>query len=115
MKNVTISLSEDLAQWARVEAAKAGKSLSRWLADRLENERSRINEQVAAVERFLSLPPKKLRLSPDERLPTKEEIYAERLFRHERADLRTRSDRASETSQGAGMAEDGEPFGSGDD
>ncbi|MCG8443392.1 MAG: hypothetical protein MI723_16435 [Caulobacterales bacterium] len=34
MKNVTISLPEDLAQWARVEAANAGKSRSRWLADR---------------------------------------------------------------------------------
>ena len=29
MKNVTITLDENLAAWVRVEAAKAGKSVSR--------------------------------------------------------------------------------------
>ncbi|MEX0852560.1 MAG: hypothetical protein WD036_04650 [Bauldia sp.] len=39
MKNVTITLNEDTALWARVEAAKAGKSLSRWIGEKLEVEK----------------------------------------------------------------------------
>ncbi len=39
MKNVTVTLDEEIARWARVEAAKAGKSLSRWISDRLEREK----------------------------------------------------------------------------
>src|SRR5215213_6375591 len=35
MKNVTITLPDDLARKARVEAAKADKSLSRFIADML--------------------------------------------------------------------------------
>ena len=35
MKNVTISLPDDLARRARVEAAKEDKSLSRFIADLL--------------------------------------------------------------------------------
>jgi hypothetical protein len=38
MKNVTITLEETVAQWARVEAAKAGKSLSRWIGERLSDD-----------------------------------------------------------------------------
>ena len=38
MKNVTITLDETVARWARVEAAKAGKSLSRWVGDHLQAE-----------------------------------------------------------------------------
>ena len=36
MKNVTISLEDDLAHRARVEAAKQDKSLSRFVADMVE-------------------------------------------------------------------------------
>jgi hypothetical protein len=40
MKNVTITLDETVAQWARVEAAKAGMSLSRWIGARLKADMS---------------------------------------------------------------------------
>ena len=40
MKNVTISMRDDTARWARVEAAKAGKSLSRWIGEKLETEQA---------------------------------------------------------------------------
>lgn len=40
MKNVTITLDERLAKWARVEAAKAGKSLSRWIGDLVSHARN---------------------------------------------------------------------------
>ena len=36
MKNVTISMDEKLAQKVRVEAAKAGKSMSRYIATLIE-------------------------------------------------------------------------------
>lgn len=44
MKNVTITLAEDLAAWARVEAAKANVSLSRYLADLLAQQRMRAGQ-----------------------------------------------------------------------
>lgn len=40
-QKITISLDEETVQRVRVEAAKAGKSMSRWLADFLEAERAR--------------------------------------------------------------------------
>jgi hypothetical protein len=57
MKNVTITLPDDLARRARVEAAKAGKSLSRWIADQLAAElHNPTMSQLEAVERFLAGP-----------------------------------------------------------
>jgi hypothetical protein len=99
MKNVTITLDEETARWARVEAAKAGKSLSRWIGEHLSGLRSREPTQQESVERFLSSP----------ELPGvagetgwREEIYAERLFRrHERSPVRARSKLRRETGQGA--------------
>ena len=38
MKNVTITLDEKVAHWARVEAAKSGMSLSRWIGTVLARE-----------------------------------------------------------------------------
>jgi hypothetical protein len=35
MKNVTISMDEEMAAWARVEAARAGQSLSSWVGAQL--------------------------------------------------------------------------------
>jgi hypothetical protein len=63
MKNVTITLGEDVAAWARVEAAKASKSLSRYINDRLAQEMRESAEgergktaQREALEEFLSGP-----------------------------------------------------------
>jgi hypothetical protein len=35
MKNVTISMDEDIAAWARIEAARSGQSLSSWVGAQL--------------------------------------------------------------------------------
>ena len=86
MKNVTISLDEGLARAARIEAASQGKSLSRFVSDILAD-RLRTRE---AIRSFLEGP---LWPLTDEqgRLPSREEIYAERedelLRRHERHTL----------------------------
>lgn len=82
MKNVTISMDDELLRETRIEAAKAGKSVSRYIADRLRevgsdalgnDERDR---KLAALKRFLSGP--KLPISEDGRMPTAEERNARR-------------------------------------
>jgi hypothetical protein len=96
MKNVTITLDEATVSWARVEAAKQGRSLSRYIAELLAEQRlgqaqrqEALSQQREALERFLAGPD--LPLSEHGRLPNKEELYAERLFhRHEYSDLHAR-------------------------
>jgi hypothetical protein len=57
MKNVTITLTEDLARKARVEAAKQDKSLSRFLADLIEERcKSDRTEKVALLREFFDGP-----------------------------------------------------------
>jgi hypothetical protein len=115
MKNVTITLDEDLAAWARVEAAKAGKSLSRYLADVLAEQRAGrpAVSQAEAMERFLSGPGWP---GIAENLPSREELYAERedelLRRYERSRLHGRPGRTGETVDRGELAEkdDQEPY-----
>lgn len=78
MKNLTISIDDDLHRSARVEAAKAGKSMSRFVSDILESairsnpESAReSNPQLEAIERFLAGPP--LHIAIDGKMPTAEE------------------------------------------
>ncbi len=79
MKNVTISMDEEVLRDVRVEAAKAGKSVSRFVAELVEagirkpsqpTPESR-NEQMEALERILSGP--KWSVMRDGRMPTSEE------------------------------------------
>ncbi len=57
MKNVTITLPDDLARRARIEAAKQDKSLSRFVADLLE-ERCKKEEpdKLALLREFFDGP-----------------------------------------------------------
>jgi hypothetical protein len=79
MKNVTISMKDEVLGELRVEAAKAGKSVSRYVADLIEasirktappTPQSR-NAQLEALERILSGP--KWSVMRDGRMPTAEE------------------------------------------
>jgi hypothetical protein len=103
VKNVTITLDEDLAAWLRVEAAKAGKSVSRYIGDGLTEKRSReVNSQLEALEQFLSGPGYP---GISKNLPSREEIYAERLFRrHEHSPVRNRSERVGKDKTGKSMS-----------
>jgi hypothetical protein len=93
MKNVTITLPDDLALRARVEAAKAGKSLSRWIGERVEASLRPETDQTRGLKALLALP--LMPLSKNGRLPTREELYdRESVRRFERDDLRPRSKRA---------------------
>jgi hypothetical protein len=83
MKNVTISMDKALAQRIRVAAARAGQSVSRYLAEagrrRVEEEESgadriKRNRQREALERILAGP--KWDVTIDGRMPTADERNA---------------------------------------
>lgn len=74
MKNVTITLPEDLARWVRIRAAENDRSVSRWVAEMLERTRRREDEYEIAMEQFLSRKPWKMEWR-DGRRPTREELY----------------------------------------
>ena len=80
MKNVTITMTEEVAQWARVEAARRGISLSRMLGEMLQESMERDAEYRTRHAAFNSVDPRPL-TGPDRPLPTREQL-------HDRAGLR---------------------------
>lgn len=80
MKNVTISLDEAVARWARVRAAEQDKSLSRFLAELLEEQMTREQDRQRWLETFRSVKPVRLR-EPGEKLPTRDELYDRNVLR----------------------------------
>ena len=76
MKNVTITLGEDLVSRARVEAAKEGKSLSRFVSELVERRVGRKKTQLEALEAFLAGPSLPL-LDENGRAPSRESLYDE--------------------------------------
>jgi hypothetical protein len=80
MKNITITLDEKTAMWARVHAAKHNTSLSRLVGEMLAQRMSELSEYDHAMRAYLSKPPVKLGRS-GKRYPTREEL-------HDRARLR---------------------------
>lgn len=83
MKNVTISMDDELAQLTRVAAAKEGKSMSKFLAEaaREKIEGAAVagikrNRQVEALEQILAGP--MWDVSENGRMPTAEERNARR-------------------------------------
>jgi hypothetical protein len=90
MRNVTITLPDDLARRARIAAAKEDKSLSRFVADLLERLcKADDPAKRGLLQSFLKGPGWPSAGGP---LPKREEIYAERedelLRRYERSRLR---------------------------
>ncbi len=80
MKNVTVSMDETILAEARVKAAQAGKSLSKYMAGlveadvgsgRLPGTPATREEQIAALERYLSGP--KWSIMREGRMPTADE------------------------------------------
>jgi plasmid stability protein len=105
MKNLTITLPDDIVSRLRVAAAKDNKSMSRFTAELIENRLGRTRSPREAMERFLAGP--KWNLSDENgRLPTRTEIYDDHLlYRHERDPLHLRSSTASEAKSVSDMAE----------
>lgn len=81
MKNVTITMDEEVLAWVRVEAAKRGESVSRFFAALAWEHKHRRSpgSQRESVERFLSYPKRDLTRA-DGSLPRREEIYDDALL-----------------------------------
>jgi len=77
MKNVTVTLDEETARWARVEAAKRDESLSSFLRKLLEERMAGEPAYASAMERYLKRGGRKM----GGRGPSREEL-------HDRAGLR---------------------------
>ena len=81
MKNITITLPEDVARWLRVKAAENERSVSKWLAELLEDMQCQEDEYEVAMEQFLTRArePRKIKWI-DGRKPTREELYDRLVF-----------------------------------
>ncbi len=73
MKNVTITLEEEVADWARVLAAKNKSSVSRLVGELLKRMMHDESEYQTAMNQFLSRPP--VALTKSGKYPSREELY----------------------------------------
>jgi hypothetical protein len=84
MGNLTVSMEDTLIQEIRVQAAKSGKSMSRFVADVLEKQvqngssqsEARKQERLATLQRIFDGP--MLDVTENGRMPTAEERNARR-------------------------------------
>ena len=74
LKNVTVTLDEETARWARVEAARRNTSVSRLLGEILRERMANEGVYEAARARYLGQSPGVHR-RPGQRLPTREELH----------------------------------------
>lgn len=74
MKNITISMPEDLARKVRVLAANADTSMSQYLCQLAAEKAAADDAYSSAMERYLSRNRGGLRLA-GQKLPTREEIH----------------------------------------
>jgi hypothetical protein len=80
VKNVTITLDEKTATWARSHAARQDMSLSRYVGELLEKTMRESREYERAMRGFLARAPTRLK-KRGSRYPSREEL-------HERLSLR---------------------------
>jgi plasmid stability protein len=74
MKNVTITLDEEVARWARIKAAEDDKSLSRLVRELLSEKMRTESEYRTAMENYLARSPRLLKKKAD-KYPSREEIH----------------------------------------
>ena len=74
MKNITITLPEDVARWLRVKAAEDDRSVSRWIRELLERKRNREDDYEIAMKRYLARQPHKIDW-PGGCRPSRDELY----------------------------------------
>ena len=112
MKNVTISTDEETLRWVRVEAAKAGRSVSAWLGERLRKERMADDGRaadIAAIKSILATPLGPM--SEDGKVYIdRDEIYAERFRRFDHDDLLARHDASRKATASGGVADSAARF-----
>jgi plasmid stability protein len=111
MKNVTVTLPDELATRARVAAARQDKSLSRYIADllaeRCAREEPSREEALAKLEEFLSGPGYP---GISKVWKGRDALYAEReeelLHRYDASRLRKRPVKSAKAADRRGFAED---------
>jgi hypothetical protein len=74
MKNVTISVDEAVARWARVAAAKRDVSISRFIAELLQERMPEEATYEVAMKRSIGRRARRLK-EPGSRYPTREELH----------------------------------------
>ena len=74
MRNVTISLDDETARWARIEAAKRDTSVSKMVGAMLRERMQREDAYERAKRSFLGRGPY-LMGTPGQPLPSRDEIY----------------------------------------
>jgi hypothetical protein len=74
VRNVTISLDEETARWARVEAARHDTSVSRWIGELLEERRRDAFDYERAHRSYLDRPATPLK-QPGDSLPTRDDVH----------------------------------------
>jgi hypothetical protein len=73
-RNVTITLDEETARWARIEAARQDTSVSRLLGDILRERMEGRDAYTVARERYFSQEPR-IHRRADQLLPTRDELH----------------------------------------
>lgn len=74
MRNLTVSLDERVARWARVAAAERDMSVSRFVAEILRARMAEDQEYDAAMKRSLAREPTLLK-SKSARYPTRDDLH----------------------------------------
>lgn len=74
MKNVTITLDDDVARWARIRAAENNTSVSRLLGNVLKEKMQEEADYALAMEQYLAIQPVALKQVGD-RYPRREDLY----------------------------------------
>ena len=74
MKNVTITLDEKVAAWARIRAAERETSVSRLVGDMLKERMLEEESYQASMQHYLSQSPRLLK-EPGAKYPRREELH----------------------------------------
>jgi len=74
MKNVTITLKEEVARWARIRAAKENKSVSRLVGEMLREKMLVEDTYTVSMQQYLSQQPRKLKKTGT-RYPLRSELH----------------------------------------
>ncbi|MGM0578374.1 MAG: CopG family transcriptional regulator [Myxococcota bacterium] len=72
MKNVTVRVEEDVARWARIEAARRGTSVSRMVGEMLRERMLQEEDYEAAMATWRSFRPRRLSAGP---YPSRDELH----------------------------------------
>ena len=74
MKNVTITLDEEVARWARIRAAEQNTSMSRLVGEMLKEKMQEEEAYLLAMEQYLAEKPQVLKKA-GARYPRREELH----------------------------------------